>query len=109
MAVDGALLDQNRDGAAGWFGKLPSRWPIRRAKFLFRERQDRSVTGSEELLTVSHVTGVTRRSDKDVNMFMAESMEGYKLAFRGDVVINTMWAWMGAMGVTPLDGLVSPS
>lgn len=109
MAGNGALLDQDRDGALGWFGELPSKWPVRRGKFLFRERQGRSLSGSEELLTVSHLTGITKRSEKEVNMFMAESLEGYKLALRGDVVINTMWAWMGALGVSPLDGLVSPS
>jgi type I restriction enzyme S subunit len=97
------------DGERGWFGRLPSGWSVLRAKFLFRERQDRSERGGEELLTVSHITGVTRRSEKDVNMFLAESMEGYKLVYKGDVVINTMWAWMGAMGVSPVEGLISPS
>ena len=42
-------------------------------------------------------------------MFLAESTEGYKLVSEGDVVINTMWAWMGAMGVSPVEGLISPS
>jgi len=42
-------------------------------------------------------------------MFMAESTVGYKLCRPGDVVINTMWAWMGALGVSPLIGLVSPA
>lgn len=108
-AINGAILEQPAHGAQGWFGRLPQGWSIRRAKFLFRERQDRSESGAEELLTVSHITGVTRRSEKDVNMFLAESMEGYKLVSRGDVVVNTMWAWMGAMGVSPVDGLISPS
>ncbi|MGH6864812.1 MAG: restriction endonuclease subunit S [Methyloceanibacter sp.] len=88
---------------------MPEDWPVRRGKLLFKERRDRSLCGEEELLTVSHITGVTSRSDKDVNMFLAESMEGYKLVSPGDVVINTMWAWMGAMGVSLLDGLISPS
>ncbi|OPX99209.1 MAG: hypothetical protein A4E62_01072 [Syntrophorhabdus sp. PtaU1.Bin002] len=42
-------------------------------------------------------------------MFEAETTEGYKLCYTGDLVINTMWAWMGAMGVAPIDGIVSPS
>lgn len=107
--VDGSIFNDERAGLSGWFGTLPSAWKVRRAKFLFRERQNRSEAGEEELLTVSHITGVTKRSDKDVNMFLAESNEGYKLVFQGDVVINTMWAWMGAMGVSPEKGLISPS
>jgi len=35
-------------------------------------------------------------------------MAGYKLCYKGDFVTNTLWAWMGAMGVSPLDGIVSP-
>ena len=109
LAVNGNILNVPPDGEQGWFGRLPSNWPVRRAKFLFRERQTRSLNGDEELLTVSHITGVTKRSEKDVNMFMAESMAGYKLVSSGDVVINTMWAWMGAMGVSSIEGLISPS
>ena len=90
-------------------GKPPSHWDCVRNKTLFRGIDDRSDDGSEELLTVSHLTGVTRRSEKDVYMFMAESLEGYKRCQPGDLVINTMWAWMGALGVSPLHGVVSPS
>jgi type I restriction enzyme, S subunit len=108
-AVDGSIVENSENGIRGWFGTLPVSWNVKRAKFLFRERQDRSATGDEELLTVSHITGVTKRSEKNVNMFLAESMEGYKLVFKGDVVINTMWAWMGAMGVSSDEGLISPS
>lgn len=109
QAVNGALVATERDGERGWFGTIPSGWGLLRGKFLFSERQDKSETGDEELLSVSHLTGVTKRSEKDVNMFLAESMEGYKLVSPSDVVVNTMWAWMGAMGVSASEGLISPS
>jgi type I restriction enzyme S subunit len=88
---------------------VPAHWLLRRAKFILRERDVRSVDGSEELLSVSHITGVTRRSEKQVYMFMAETNEGYKTCRAGDVAINTMWAYQGAAGVAPCDGIVSPS
>ena len=90
-------------------GLLPQDWPMQRAKFHFKERQERSVEGAEELLSASHITGITKRSDKDVSMFLAESTEGYKIVSQGDAVVNTMWAWMGAMGISPVDGIISPS
>ncbi len=105
-------LDPNaplRDSNIAWLGPIPSHWKTERAKWLFRERDQRSQSGEEELLTVSHLTGVTPRSEKDVNMFEAETTEGYKLCQRGDLVINTLWAWMGAMGVAPMAGIVSPA
>jgi type I restriction enzyme S subunit len=51
---------------------------------------------------------VTRRADKDVNMFEADDKAGYKRCLPGDLAINTLWAWMGAMGISPLAGIVSP-
>jgi len=98
-----------RDSGVPWLGAVPAHWQIERARWLFRERDVRSETGEEEMLTVSHLTGVTPRSEKDVNMFEAETNEGYKVCLPGDLVINTLWAWMGAMGVAPMKGIVSPA
>lgn len=98
-----------KDSCIPWLGKIPKHWETERAKWLFHERDERSVTGEEELLSVSHLTGVTPRSEKDVNMFEAETTEGYKLCVAGDLVINTLWAWMGAMGVSKVNGIVSPA
>ena len=105
-------LDPNvplRDSGIPWLGKIPAHWETERARWLFRERDERSDTGEEELLTVSHLTGVTPRSEKDVNMLEAETKEGYKICRKGDLAINTLWAWMGAMGVSAVDGIVSPA
>jgi type I restriction enzyme S subunit len=98
-----------RDSGVPWLGEIPAHWETERARWLFRERDVRSTTGEEEMLTVSHLTGVTPRSEKDVNMFEAETNEGYKLCEPGDLVINTLWAWMGAMGIAPVKGIVSPA
>jgi type I restriction enzyme S subunit len=97
------------DSGIPWLGQIPAHWGTERSKWLFRERDERSLTGEEEMLTVSHLTGVTPRSEKDVNMFEAETNEGYKVCYAGDLVINTLWAWMGAMGVSPVHGIVSPA
>ena len=105
-------LDANvplRDSGIPWLGEIPAHWDTERARWLFRERDERSDTGEEDLLTVSHLTGVTLRSEKDVNMFEAATTEGYKICRSGDLVVNTLWAWMGAMGVSLVDGIVSPA
>jgi type I restriction enzyme S subunit len=89
--------------------EVPSQWSELRAKYLFKEVDERSLSGNEELLSVSHKTGVTPRSQKNVTMFLAESNIGHKICRPADVVINTMWAWMAALGVSRHTGLVSPS
>jgi len=38
-----------------------------------------------------------------------QHMEGYKHCRKGDLVINTMWAWMGALGTANEDGICSPA
>ncbi|KAB2847643.1 MAG: restriction endonuclease subunit S [Hyphomicrobiaceae bacterium] len=100
---------KRRDSGVPWLGEIPSHWETERARWLFLERDARSEAGDEELLTVSHLTGVTPRAEKNVNMFQAETNEGYKLCEPGDLVINTLWAWMGAMGIAPVRGIASPA
>ena len=89
-------------------GDVPDHWDIRRAKFMYRESDERSFSGVEELMSVSHITGVTPRK-QSVTMFLAQSNEGYKLCKPGDIVVNTMWAYMAALGIARQSGLVSPS
>lgn len=87
----------------------PARWPLIRGKQLFQEIDERSKDGTEELLSVSHITGITPRSQKNVTMFQAESLIGYKLCKTGDIAANTMWTWQGAIGVSKFAGVVSPA
>ncbi len=89
--------------------QYPQSWERIRCGHLFEEVNLRSETGDEELLSVSHITGITPRSQKNVTMFQAESLVGYKLCKQGDIVANTMWTWQGAIGVSNYDGVVSPA
>jgi len=98
-----------KDSGVPWLGRVPAHWEVVRGRRLFVERDERSEDGAETLLTVSHLTGVTPRAEKTVHMFEAETTEGYKRCHPGDLVINTLWAWMGAMGVAGEAGIVSPA
>ncbi|QLE87617.1 restriction endonuclease subunit S [Shewanella sp. Scap07] len=95
-----------KDSGIDWIGKIPEHWKVRRAKYLFDEIDKRSVNGDEELLSVSHITGVTPRSEKNVTM-IAEDYSGSKTCQQNDLVMNIMWAWMGALGVSDRPGIVS--
>lgn len=98
-----------KDSGVEWISEIPANWTVKRGKQLFSETNERSETGSEELLTVSHITGVTPRSQKNVNMFKSESLVGYKICHNGDLAANTMWMWQGAIGVSKFHGVISPS
>lgn len=98
-----------KDSGVEWIGEIPAHWKIQRGKALFKETEARSADGSEELLTVSQYTGITPRSQKNVTMFEALSLEGYKICEIGDIAANTMWLWAGAIGISEYRGVVSPS
>lgn len=97
-----------KDSNLGWLGQIPDHWNEKRAKYFFREVDERSTTGEEQLMSVSHKTGVTPRKS-NVTMFKAESNVGHKICRPGDLAINTLWAWMAALGVSREMGLVSPA
>jgi type I restriction enzyme S subunit len=102
-----------KDSGVPWLGQVPGHWAVARNKLLMCERNDRSFDGSEELLTVSQYTGVSRRRDRlsgDSGLLTsATSLVGYKRVAPGDLVMNIMLAWNGSLGVSAIDGIVSPA
>lgn len=101
-----------KESGVDWLGTIPCGWDIRRIKFIFSEINERSKNGSEELLSVSQYTGVTRKSDKLAEndlLTNAETLEGYKKVIQGELVSNIMLAWNGSLGFSPFDGIVSPA
>lgn len=96
-----------------WLGEFPAHWEVLRIKNLFQEIDSRSETGSEELLSVSHYTGITLKREslenEDDHLTNAESLVGYKLVQQGDLVINIMLAWNGSLGISPYNGITSPA
>ncbi|MBS1492738.1 MAG: restriction endonuclease subunit S [Bacteroidetes bacterium] len=95
-----------------WMPEIPNHWKVIRIKNLFYEVDERSMTGREDLLSVSHYTGVTLRKegfDDDVEITNARTLVGYKIVDVGDLVINIMLAWNGSLGVSRFKGITSPA
>lgn len=104
--------EKYKDSGIPWLGGIPGHWEVRKIKYLFTEQDGRSLTGSEDLLSVSQYTGVTRKMDKVINgdnLTNAKTLEGYKLVAKDDLVINIMLAWNGSLGISRFDGIVSPA
>ena len=95
-----------------WIGNIPSSWDVERIKTIFKERTELSEDGSETLLSVSEYYGVANRSERVSEgefVSRAETLVGYKKCYVGDLVSNIMLAWKGSMGITDIDGIVSPA
>jgi type I restriction enzyme, S subunit len=82
-----------------------------RLKWLLDEVDDRAGerAATLPLLSVSITRGVQRRDASDTTTrAAAEDLSNYKLSCSGDLVINRMRAFQGALGIAPEDGVVSP-
>ena len=95
-----------------WVQGRPQDWKIKRYKEVFAERNDRSETGEELLLSVSAYTGVTPRSDlvdEGDLLSRADSLVDYKKCYPNDLVMNIMLAWNKGLAFTDIQGIVSPA
>ena len=98
-----------KESGLSWLGPVPAHWQTVRNGSLFGQR---SQTGYAELpiLEVSLKTGVQVRNFGPAGRKQIMSDLGkYKRAVKGDLAYNTMRMWQGALGVCPVDGLVSPA
>jgi type I restriction enzyme S subunit len=89
-------------------GHLPAGWKATPFRWLFREVDERSTTGDERLLSVSQTRGIIPQDELGDRRQQANSYVGYKLCKRGDLVVNRMWVYYGALGMAHEPGLVSP-
>jgi type I restriction enzyme S subunit len=82
-----------------------------RLKWLLSESDMRAGAEAEALplLSVSISWGVRRRETAGTTTrAAAEDLSNYKICRAGDLVINRMRAFQGALGIAPEDGIVSP-
>ena len=98
-----------KDSGVEWLKKIPYHWEMVRNGRLFAQRNE---IGFPELpiLEVSLHTGVRVRDFEQSDRKQAMSdRSNYKRAVKGDIAYNMMRMWQGAVGITPVDGLVSPA
>lgn len=97
-----------RPSGINWLGDIPAHWEVRRIATLFTQRDERSQP-ELPLLEVSINSGViVREFSEDKIEGTASDFNTYKVARHGDIAFNKMRMWQGAVGVAPVDGLVSP-
>ncbi len=87
---------------------LRAGWSLVAFRWLFREVDIRSTTGSETLLSVSQTRGVIPQSELGDRRQYADTLVGYKVCRPGDLVVNRMWVYYGALGASAHHGIVSP-
>jgi hypothetical protein len=83
-------------------------WNSVPCKRLYQIIDQRAGSDRPPLLAVSIHLGVVLRESITDNEPRADDLSDYKLCAPGDIVINRMRAFQGAIGISPQRGLVSP-
>ena len=97
-----------KDSGVYYLPLLPSKWEIKKAKFLFREEK-RLPRINDEIITCFRDGQVTLRKNRRTEGFTNSLKEiGYKGIRKGDLVIHNMDAFAGAIGVSDSDGKGTP-
>ena len=97
-----------RDSGIDAFELIPKHWEVLKIKWLLRERNERSVLGEEEPLSMSQKFGIIPTSQMDIIPNMASSFVGAKITHIDDLVFNKLKAHLGVFAVSKYYGLVSP-
>lgn len=97
-----------KDSGISWLGEIPEHWEVKRIKYLLQEVDERSVTGSEPLLSLRMHHGIVLFSDHFSRPPQAATLVGFKIVHPGQLVINRMQAGNGLIFASTLFGLVSP-
>ncbi|GHY39803.1 Type I restriction-modification system, specificity subunit S [Vibrio cholerae] len=106
-------LDPNvpmKDSGVDWIGKIPEHWEMKRVKNIFRLVMQPSEKNNDyELLSVYTDIGVKPRRELEERGNKASTTDGYWFVKKGDIVVNKLLAWMGAIGLSEYEGVTSPA
>ena len=97
-----------KDSGVEWLGDIPSHWKTYRCKYLFSERDERSIEGKEQHLSMSQKYGLVPDTILDERRMLSESYAGGKICYENDLVLNRLKAHLGVFSLAPQMGVISP-
>ncbi len=100
-----------KDSGVEWLGQVPASWSLGKFRHYFSESSEKiesEVYG--EMLSVSGYRGIEPKQYGDENQKRTEeNLIGYRIVHAGQLVVNTMWLNYAGLGVSQLEGHVSPA
>lgn len=99
-----------KDSGIEWLSEIPENWEVKRLKQILAERNEKNTPiKSKNILSLSIEKGVFPYAEKTGGGNKAkENFEDYKLAYKDDIVLNSMNVIVGAVGLSKYYGCVSP-
>lgn len=103
-------MRQTKTSKIEWLGKYPADWQLKKIKYCLQERIEKnSPIKSTNILSLTAKQGVIPYSEKEGGGNKPkEDVSAYRLAYPGDIVMNSMNILSGAVGLSKYFGCVSP-
>lgn len=102
-----------KDSGIEWIGEVPKHWGTIRIGNAFSIRNERNYLPMEQVQLLSLYSGkgvfptgeegTTNRGNH------AQTVADYKIVNKNDIVVNIILAWMGSLGISNYNGVVSPA
>lgn len=99
-----------KDSGVEWIGEIPENWVTRKIKFSLNERIEKNdPIKSKNILSLTAKQGVIPLSEREGGGNKPkEDFSAYKLAYPGDIVMNSMNIISGSVGLSNYFGCMSP-
>lgn len=99
-----------KDSGIDWIGHIPAHWGLQPMRAFFRFRNEKNdPVKTENILSLSIAHGVTPYSEEGRGgNKRKDDLTAYKLAYPGDIVLNSMNVIVGAVGRSNYFGAISP-
>lgn len=99
-----------KDSGIEWIGEIPENWKVKRLKNILCERKEiNKPIKSNQILSLTNDRGVILYTEKgDVGNKSKDDLTAYKLAYVGDIVLNSMNVVIGSVALSSYCGCVSP-
>lgn len=101
--------EELKDSGVEWIGKIPKDWEIKKIKHIFEEISEKNYSEDVELLSLYTHIGVKPQKELEAKGNKAQTVIEYKIVEKNDIVVNKMLAWMGAIGISEYNGVISPA
>lgn len=102
--------ERYKDSGVEWLGEVPHCWDVKKVKNIFHLIVEPAAKNNQcELLSVYTDIGVKPRAELEERGNKASTTDGYWIVKKGDIVVNKLLAWMGAIGLSEYDGVTSPA
>lgn len=106
-------LDPNvklKDSGIPWLGEIPEHWEVLPLGRILKERIEKNdPVKTDNILSLSLHDGVVPYAEKRAGGNKAkDDLTAYKLAYPGDIVVNSMNVVVGSVGLSKYFGVVSP-